>query len=87
MKLVLQIALGVFLGALASQYAFEQWRSDEAYQAAEVKQKKSTEQKRLREEQGARIRELLMRARREQSEGTDVDEETLSNQDESTAPH
>ena len=41
MKLVFQIALGVFIGALASQYAFEQWRSYEAYQAAEVKQKKS----------------------------------------------
>ncbi len=87
MKLVFQIALGVFIGALASQYAFEQWRSYEAYQAAEVKQKKSTEQKRLREEQGARIRELLMRARREQGEPVDIEEDTLSNQDESTAPH
>jgi len=86
MKLVFQIALGVFIGALASQYAFEQWRSYEAYQAAEVKQKKSTEQKRLREEQGARIRELLMRARREQDEPVDIEEDMLSNQDE-TAPH
>ena len=86
MKLVFQIALGVFIGALASQYAFEQWRSYEAYQAAEVKQKKSTEQKRLREEQGARIRELLMRARREQGEPVDIEEDMLSNQDE-TAPH
>jgi len=87
MKLVLQIALGVFIGALGSQYAFEQWRSYEAQQTAEIEQKKHAEQKRLRDEQGAKIRELLMRARREQGEPVDIDEETLLNQDESTAPH
>jgi len=86
-KLVFQIALGVFIGALSSQYAFEQWRSYEAQQAAEVKQKELTEQKRLREEQGAKIRELLMRARREQGEPVDIEEETLSNQGESITPH
>ncbi|MFH0351930.1 MAG: hypothetical protein ACHBMF_08405 [Chromatiales bacterium] len=87
MKLVFQIALGVFIGALASQYTFEQWRSYEARQMAEIEQKERAEQKRLREEQGAKIRELLMRARREQREGMDIEEDTLSNQDESTAPH
>ncbi len=87
MKLVLQIALGVFIGALASQYAFEQWRSYEAHQAAEMEQKEHAEQKRLRDEQGARIRELLMRARREQREGTDIDEKTLLKQEQRTAPH
>jgi len=87
MKLVLQIALGVFIGALGSQYAFEQWRSYEAHQVAEIEQKRRAEQTRLREEHGAKIRELLMRARREQGEPVDIDEATLLNQDESTAPH
>ncbi|CAN5742193.1 hypothetical protein BH20PSE1_BH20PSE1_16430 [soil metagenome] len=87
MKLVFQIALGVFIGALASQYAFEQWRSYEEQQAAEIEQREQAEQKRLRDEQGAKIRELLMRARRKQGEPVDIEEDMLSNQDESTAPH
>ena len=84
MTLVLQIALGVFIGALASQYAFEQWRSYEAQQAAEIEQKKLAEQTRLREEQGAKIRELLMRARREQGEPMDIDKDTLLDQEQDT---
>ncbi|MGH8520177.1 MAG: hypothetical protein ACREU9_01765 [Gammaproteobacteria bacterium] len=77
MKLVFQIAIGVFIGALASQYAFEQWRSYEAQQTAEIEQKKLAEQKRLRDEQGAKIRELLMKARRAKGEAMDIDEATL----------
>ena len=84
MTLVLQIALGVFIGALASQYAFEQWRSYEAQQVAEIEQKKLAEQTRLREEQGAKIRELLMRARREQGEPMDIEKDTLLDQKQDT---
>jgi hypothetical protein len=84
MKLVLQIALGVFIGALASQYAFEQWRSYEAHQAAEIEQKKLPEQTRLREELGAKIRELLMQARREKGEPMDIEKDTLLDQEQDT---
>ncbi|MGH8507335.1 MAG: hypothetical protein ACREVH_01250 [Gammaproteobacteria bacterium] len=87
MKLVFQIALGVFIGALAAHYTFDQWRTHEANRTAEVKQKELTEQKRLREKQGAKIRELLMQARRKQGEPVDIEEETLLNQGEGTAPH
>jgi len=82
MKLVIQIAVGVFIGALASQYAFEQWRSFNAQKVAELESKKLAEHKRLRDEQGAKIRGLLMRAKREKGEAVDIDKETLLNQGE-----
>lgn len=62
MKLVLQIALGVFLGALASQLSVEAWRAhrdDEAKAAAEAAFK-------LRAENGARVRAMLMQGRQGQ---------------------
>jgi len=65
MKLVLQVAIGVFIGAFGSQYAFEQWRSYETQKAAAVESQKLAEQKRRRDEQGARIRELVIQGLRE----------------------
>lgn len=80
MKLILQIAIAVFFGSLASQYVYERWHSFNAQKAAEVETRTLAEQKRLREEQGAKIRELLMRAKREKGDAVDIDEETLLNQ-------
>ncbi len=65
MKLVFQIALGVFIGALASQYAFEQWRSYEAQQAAGLQDKRLIEQQKRRDEQAAKIREMIAKGLRE----------------------
>jgi hypothetical protein len=63
MKLILQIALGVFLGTLASQLTLDVWRirlNDITKQAA---QKIQTEQGKIRIEQGERIRALLSQGR------------------------
>ncbi len=56
MKLVLQIALGVFIGALGAQAAFEGWRSYEAKKQTEAVQARMEEQRRQREAIWARIR-------------------------------
>ena len=63
MKLVLQIALGVFLGTLASQFAFDSWRTHQEDIAKETAEKIRAEQKRVRLEQGERIRALLLQGR------------------------
>lgn len=86
MKLILQIAVAVFLGSFASQYAFEQWRSFNAQQAAELESNKLAEQKRLRDETGTQIRELLMKARREKGEAVDIEEATLLERGEDAGP-
>lgn len=63
MKLVLQIAIGVFLGTLASQLAFDAWQSRQARIANEVSDKLRTEQERIRQELSERIRTLLTHGR------------------------
>ncbi|MGR8978480.1 MAG: hypothetical protein ACU84H_00090 [Gammaproteobacteria bacterium] len=60
MKLILQIALGVFLGSLASQFAFDGWRTHQDKKANEAAEKIRAERERVRLEQGARIRALLL---------------------------
>lgn len=78
MKLVLQIAMGVFIGAFGSQYAFEKWRSHETQRAAAVESQKLAEQKQRRDEQGAKIREMVIQGLRERGKSTlDGDEGTL----------
>lgn len=60
MKLVLQITLGVFLGTLASQFAFHGWRSYQEDKAQKIAEKKQAEIDRLQALEGARIRALLL---------------------------
>ena len=61
MKLVLQIAFGVFLGVLASQFITDSWRSYHEQQAKEAERDKLVVKERARNEQMQRARELLMR--------------------------
>lgn len=61
MKLVLQIALGVFLGALTAQLTTDEWRSYRAERAQEAEHRKLAAQERVQRERHAKARELLMR--------------------------
>jgi len=63
MKLILQIALGVFLGTLASQLTIDGWRTHQEGIAKEAIEKLQAEQERVRIEQGERIRALLLQRR------------------------
>lgn len=67
MKLVIQIALGVFLGTMASQFAFESWRSHQEYNAMAASEKRRTDQQRARLNLNARIREAIMQSQRVKS--------------------
>ncbi|MGD0961881.1 MAG: hypothetical protein ABSB19_18880 [Methylomonas sp.] len=60
MKLVLQIALGVFIGAVSALFVVDAWRAHkEALDKAEV-DKLFQQQEQARMEQGERIRALLI---------------------------
>lgn len=61
MKLIVQIALGVFLGALASQLVIDAWRSHNEQQAREAERQKLAAEESARNEQARRARELIMR--------------------------
>lgn len=61
MKLVIQIAFGVFLGALASQVVMDSWRSYHQQHAKEAEREKLAAEEQARNEQMQRARELLMR--------------------------
>jgi len=63
MKLVLQIALGVFLGTIASQLTIDGWRAHQESIAQKATEKLRAEQERARAEQGERIRALLLQSR------------------------
>lgn len=63
MKLVLQIALGVFFGTLASQITFDVWRNHKESIAKETAEKLRVEQDKVRKEQGERIRNLILQNR------------------------
>ena len=65
MKLILQIAFGVFIGTLASQLTIDGWRSHQEGIAKEAAEKLRTEQEKVRLEQGDRIRALLLQGRKE----------------------
>ncbi len=69
MKLTLQIALGVFLGTLASQLTFDGWHTHQEGIAKEAAEKLQAEQERVRLEQGERIRALLMQGRQGNTSG------------------
>jgi len=63
MKLVLQIALGVFLGSLASQFTFDAWRVRQESIVKEAEKKLRAEKDRVREQQAEKIRALFMEGR------------------------
>jgi len=60
-KLIIQIAFGVFLGVLASQLVMDSWRSYHEQHAKEAEREKLAAEERARNEQMQRARELLMR--------------------------
>ncbi|WP_411726948.1 hypothetical protein [Methyloglobulus sp.] len=60
MKLVLQIAMGVFLGALMSQLLLDQWHSYRAQHVAEAERQRLAVQEKTRNERDQRVREVLM---------------------------
>ncbi|MEI8209812.1 MAG: hypothetical protein D0528_01650 [Methylococcales bacterium] len=60
MKLTLQIALGVFLGTLSSQLIIDTWRSNQTNIAKQKEERVRAEQEKVRQEQGERIRALLL---------------------------
>jgi hypothetical protein len=63
MKLVLQIALGVFLGTLSSQLLLDSWHSHQENIAKASAEKIRAEQQKARMEQGERIRNLILQSR------------------------
>jgi hypothetical protein len=65
MKLVLQIAIGVFLGTLGSQFVVDTWRSRQDQAAKAASEKIEAEKTRMRQELSERIRTLLMRGRQD----------------------
>ena len=70
MKLVLQIALGVFLGTLASAMTMETWRLQRESEAKQVAENLRLKQEQARQEQGERIRAMLLQGH--ESGGADV---------------
>ena len=60
MKLTLQIALCVFLGTLSSQLIIDTWRSNQTNIAKQKEERVRAEQEKVRQEQGERIRALLL---------------------------
>jgi hypothetical protein len=69
MKLILQIAFGVFLGTLASQFTMDGWRSYRESITKEVAEQLRAKQEKVRNEQGERIRALLLQGRQNNSHG------------------
>lgn len=67
MKFILQIALGVFLGTLASQITIDSWHGYQESLAKEAEKKRLAEEKKVRVEEGERIRALLLQGRQGKS--------------------
>jgi hypothetical protein len=63
MKLVLKIALGVFLGSLASLLLMDAWHDHKAYMVKAETEKVLQEQERVGLEQTERIHAILMQGR------------------------
>jgi hypothetical protein len=69
LKLILQIALGVFLGTLASQLVVDSWHAYKENTAKAAEEKLRDRQEKARIEQGARIRNLLLQGRQDNKSG------------------
>ncbi len=63
MKLTLQIALGVFIGTLASQLITDSWHAHQENIAKSAEEKLRVEREKVRMEHGERIRKLLLESR------------------------
>ena len=66
MKQVLQIALGVFLGATASHLVFDAWHSYQETIARQAEEKIRLEREKIRQETNDRIRNLILQGRQNQ---------------------
>ena len=71
MKLILQIALGVFLGTLTSQLFIDRWHSYREAIAKETIEHDQAEQEKVRSEQGERIRAMLLQGRQSNPSSAD----------------
>jgi cytochrome oxidase assembly protein ShyY1 len=71
MKLVLQIALGVFLGTLTSAVTLEIWQLQRESEAKQVAENLRIQQEQVRHEQGERIRAMLLQGRKGQEKSPD----------------
>ena len=60
MKLVLQITMGVFLGALMSQLLLDQWHTYQAQHVVEAERQRLAVQEKERNDRDQRVREVLM---------------------------
>jgi DNA-directed RNA polymerase subunit E'/Rpb7 len=63
MKLIFQIALGVFLGSLSSQFVFDSWHRYQENISKQAAEKLQAEQEKVRIEQGERIRAMILQSR------------------------
>ncbi len=73
MKLILQIALGVFIGMSVSQLAIDAWRTHRQEQVAQAEHARLEQLARERQRQAERIRELVGRKLQQQGAGTSVE--------------
>jgi hypothetical protein len=62
-KLTLQIALGVFIGTLASRLIIDSWHTHQENRAQLETEKLRIEREKVRKDQGERIRKLLLENR------------------------
>lgn len=63
MRLILQIALGVFLGTLTAQLTIDRWHAHQEKTRALETEKLRLKQDNIRKEQGELIRNLLLQGR------------------------
>lgn len=68
MKLVMQIALGVFIGSMASQLTLDKWHDYKASKIQAVAEVLKAQQEQARKAQGDRIRELILNSRQRKPE-------------------
>lgn len=71
MKLIIQIAIGVFLGTLTSQFAIDTWHKYQENIAKSAADKQQAEQNKARLEQGERIRAMILQSRQGNSPQAD----------------
>lgn len=64
MKLIIQIALGVFLGTITAQLSIDSWRNYQDFLAKEELKKQQAEQEKVRLEQAQRIREMFQQSQK-----------------------
>jgi hypothetical protein len=62
-KLIVQIALGVFLGTLASQLTIDAWHTHRENVTKATSEQLKIQQEKIRKEQGERIRNLILQNR------------------------